>query len=361
MRLKAVIVESLGWEDLRRLAESLAVEGADRRSADSMRAAVGACRRATAESLLGGLGKDSLKAVCAAVGVRAAGRREEMIERILSGNGQPQTALVKKRDGMMSEETAKPEPSARLTAPQREARGMGNANGGKLDVSRLENWLWEAACVIRGPVDAPKFKDYILPLVFLKRLSDVFEDEVRHLAAEFGSEATAAKLVEKDHKLVRFFIPETARWPTIARQTTGIGQFLTDAVRAVARANPKLSGVVDVTDFNANKLFSKGRPKNFLEDQHIDRIAGAYQAWKAEEGLAAVISKAEAVKNDYNLSPSRYVATGAKEEVLPLDEAVVLLAEAEEERAEADRELDKVLAKLGFADWRGGGDNGAKR
>jgi len=186
-----------------------------------------------------------------AVGVRAGGRREELIERILTGNGQSQEATGKKQERSVSEETAKPETSARLTAPQREARGMANANGGTLDVPRLENWLWEAACVIRGPVDAPKFKDYILPLVFLKRLSDVFEDEVRHLAAEFGSEATAAKLVEKDHKLVRFFIPEAARWPTIALQTTGIGQFLTDAVRAVARANPKLSGVVDVTDFNA--------------------------------------------------------------------------------------------------------------
>ena len=50
-------------------------------------------------------------------------------------------------------------------------------NGRKLDVLALENWLWEAACTIRGPIDAPKYKDYILPLIFLKRLSDVFEDE----------------------------------------------------------------------------------------------------------------------------------------------------------------------------------------
>ena len=47
----------------------------------------------------------------------------------------------------------------------------------RLDVAALENYLWDAACVIRGPLDAPKFKDHILPLVFLKRLSDVFEDE----------------------------------------------------------------------------------------------------------------------------------------------------------------------------------------
>lgn len=57
-----------------------------------------------------------------------------------------------------------------------------------MDVGTLEQWLWEAACGIRGPLDAPKFKDYILPLVFLKRLSDVFDDEVARLADELGSE-----------------------------------------------------------------------------------------------------------------------------------------------------------------------------
>jgi len=54
----------------------------------------------------------------------------------------------------------------------------------------------DAACQIRGPLDAPKFKDYILPLIFVKRLSDVFDDEVSHLAHEFGDRKTAAKLVE---------------------------------------------------------------------------------------------------------------------------------------------------------------------
>ena len=55
------------------------------------------------------------------------------------------------------------------------------APGRTMDVSTLEQWLWDAACEIRGPLDAPKFKDYILPLVFLKRLSDVFDDEITRL------------------------------------------------------------------------------------------------------------------------------------------------------------------------------------
>ncbi|NLV44619.1 MAG: N-6 DNA methylase [Candidatus Hydrogenedentes bacterium] len=518
-----------------------------------------------------------------------------------------------------------------------------SAANGKTDLGALEGWLWEAACVIRGPVDAPKFKDYILPLVFLKRLSDVFDDEIARMAGDFGGEKNALKLVEQDHKLVRFFIPKQARWAEIARKTTGMGEFLTDAVRAIARENPRLAGVIDVTDFNATqagqrildddrlaklvqvlndpahrlglddvepdylgrayeyllrkfaegqgssagefytprevgvmmarvldpepgqtvydpcpgsagllikmhlrliekygeksngavrlpssvaplrlfgqeinhstfamarmnafihdmeaeialgdtmhhpaftapdgslrrfhlivanpmwnqkfapatyendaygrfargvppsssadwgwvqhmcaslepdgrmavvldtgavsrgsgnqgsnkerdirkafvdadlveavfllpenlfyntpapgiilvinrrkrkkghillvngtKQFLKGRPKNYLDDANVDALANAYAKWKAVEGLSAVITVQDAVKNDYNLSPSRYVSTGEQDDVLPLDEAVVLLREAEEERAEADQALNKVLKTLGF-------------
>jgi type I restriction enzyme M protein len=98
---------------------------------------------------------------------------------------------------------------------------------------------------------------------------------------------------------------------------------------------------------NASKLFSKGRPKNYLTEEHIQKIAGLYNEWRAEDGLSAIITKEEATKNDFNLSPSRYVATNDKEEVLPLEEALVLLREAEEERAQADQALKDVLNFLG--------------
>jgi type I restriction enzyme M protein len=120
---------------------------------------------------------------------------------------------------------------------------------GTLDLPALEQWLWDAACEIRGPLDAPKFKDYILPLVFLKRLSDVFDDEVERLAEDLGKDTQS--LVDVDHKLVRFYIPETARWPAVAKITTGLGEYLSDAMRAVAKQNPKLQGVIDMVDFNA--------------------------------------------------------------------------------------------------------------
>jgi len=64
--------------------------------------------------------------------------------------------------------------------------------------------------------------------------------------------------------------------------------------------------------------------------------------------MSTPITNDEAARNDYNLSPSRYVSTNGKEEVLPLEEAVVRLQAAEEERAKADRALYEVLQSLGL-------------
>jgi type I restriction enzyme M protein len=119
-----------------------------------------------------------------------------------------------------------------------------------LDIKTLENWLWDAACKIRGPVDAPKYKDFILPLIFLKRLSDVFDEEKEKLVNEYGDRKTVEELVEEDHSIVWFYIPKKARWSEIFKQSTKIGEYLTDAVRAIARENPKLQGVIDIRDYN---------------------------------------------------------------------------------------------------------------
>jgi type I restriction enzyme M protein len=99
---------------------------------------------------------------------------------------------------------------------------------------------------------------------------------------------------------------------------------------------------------NASKLFTKGRPKNFLAEDQAEQLVETYRGWKAVEGLSVIVSLEEASKNDFNLSPSRYVTTGMEADVLPLEEAVVRLQEAEEERDEADRRLKEVLANLGF-------------
>ena len=66
-----------------------------------------------------------------------------------------------------------------------------------LDIASPETWLWDAACAIRGATDAPKFKDFILPLVF-RRLSDVFDDEFAAQADRFGDVAVAHEVIEAD-------------------------------------------------------------------------------------------------------------------------------------------------------------------
>ena len=132
----------------------------------------------------------------------------------------------------------------------------------------MEQMLWDAACSIRGEQDAPKFKDYLLPLLFLKRLSDVFDDEIDRLAEEYGDREVALEIAESDHAVLRFYLPPEARWSVInGRQayewppdsqgrTTDpgdIGEHLTKAVRAVVHHNPSLSGVIDLVDFAAER------------------------------------------------------------------------------------------------------------
>ena len=131
----------------------------------------------------------------------------------------------------------------------------------QLDISTLETWLWNAACVIRGTTDAPKFKDFILPLIFYKRLSDVFDDEFAKQIEEFGDEDLAREIIDADHQdalksgrnpIVRFYIPQEYRWEALRDHPANgrLGEFVTEAMRLVVSQNPRLSGVLDVQDFN---------------------------------------------------------------------------------------------------------------
>ena len=172
----------------------------------------------------------------------------------------------------------------------------------------MEQMLWDAACSIRGAKDAAKFKDYLLPLLFLKRLSDVFDDEIERLAQEFGDRAIAQEIAEEDHDLLRFYLPPEARWSVVSgreahdwpldaqgRSTRprDIGEHLTSAVRAVVRYNPTLAGVIDLVDFaserngerdlNPSRLaavvetFSDPRYRLGLADVQPDFLGRAYE------------------------------------------------------------------------------------
>ena len=177
----------------------------------------------------------------------------------------------------------------------------------------LESWIWDAACSIRGAKDAPKYSraerdrlpkaarwadagasvnDYILPLI----LCDVFDDELNRTAKEVGSRKNrsdsgdsaragsarrnAFQLVRADHTTrrdsaikksegtpqvvsvakdnrVRFYLPlvpddpEQPVWSVIRKLSDKIGEGVTTHMRAIARENPLLQGIIDRVDFNA--------------------------------------------------------------------------------------------------------------
>ena len=200
----------------------------------------------------------------------------------------------------------------------------------------LEAWIWDAACSIRGAKDAPKYKDYILPLIFTKRLCDVFDDELNRIAAEVGSRAKAFQLVRLDKSLVRFYLPENLFYNTSA---PGILLFLNKAKPEERREQLFL--------LNASKEFVKGDPKNYIPDESIRRIADAFLKWREEEKFSRIVGKAEIVKNDYNISPSRYIHTGDAEEYRPLTEIVEELDLLETETAAVNAQLHRILGTLG--------------
>jgi len=137
-----------------------------------------------------------------------------------------------------------------------------------MDLSTLQNWLWKAACSIRGEVDAARYKDYILPLVFYKRLDDVYADELARAARNLGVDTgTAQQIVEADRSLVRYFLDDSVRWQQIRGKTTGLGELLTDNLRAIARDNPRLLGVIDRRDYNATD-----QGQRMLEDDTLARL-----------------------------------------------------------------------------------------
>src|SRR4051812_5125697 len=89
-----------------------------------------------------------------------------------------------------------------------------------LDLSTLENHLWGAANILRGPVDAADFKTYIFPLLFFKRISDVYDEELAAALAESGGDQEYA-LFPENH---RFQVPSGCHWDDVRAVTTNVGQ-----------------------------------------------------------------------------------------------------------------------------------------
>ena len=144
-------------------------------------------------------------------------------------------------------------------------------------LSQLESHLWEAANILRGPVDAADVKSYVFPLLFFKRLSDVHDDEHAAALKEFDGDEEAALFPEN----YSFQIPEGCHWRDVRRVPTNVGQALQTALRGIEQANPHtLYGIFGDAQWTNKDRLSDALLRDLIE--HFSRLSLGNAVAKAD-------------------------------------------------------------------------------
>lgn len=137
-----------------------------------------------------------------------------------------------------------------------------------MTLPQLESHLWEAANILRGPVDAADFKSYVFPLLFFKRISDVQDEEHAAALVEFGGDEEAALFPEN----YRFQLPPGCHWRDVRQVATNVGQALQTALRGIEQANPHtLYGIFGDAQWTNKDRLSDALLRDLIE--HFSRIS----------------------------------------------------------------------------------------
>ncbi|WP_154199354.1 class I SAM-dependent DNA methyltransferase [Ancylomarina sp. 16SWW S1-10-2] len=148
----------------------------------------------------------------------------------------------------------------------------------------LEKYLWGAATALRGTIDAGDYKQYIFPLMFFKRICDVYDEEFEVALKESNGDAEYAAFAENHH----FVVPEQAHWNTVRETTTNVGMALQNAMREIEKANPDtLYGIFGDASWTNKERLSDETLINLVEhySQHKlnmstvpdDKLGNAYE------------------------------------------------------------------------------------
>ena len=149
---------------------------------------------------------------------------------------------------------------------------------------QLEKYLWQAAVILRGTIDAGDYKQYIFPLMFFKRISDVYDEEFEIALAESDGDLEYAAFAENHH----FQVPDGAHWKDVRETTTNIGLALQNAMREIEKANPDtLEGIFGDASWTNKDRLSDAMLTNLIEhySQHTldlknvpdDKLGNAYE------------------------------------------------------------------------------------
>jgi type I restriction enzyme M protein len=149
---------------------------------------------------------------------------------------------------------------------------------------QLEKYLWGAATLLRGTIDAGDYKQYIFPLLFFKRICDVYDEEYERALTESDGDLEYAAFAENHH----FQVPPGAHWNDVRATTTNVGMALQEAMRAIEKANPDtLYGIFGDASWTNKDRLSDATLINLIEhySQHKlslsavpdDQLGNAYE------------------------------------------------------------------------------------